>query len=421
MLHYTVAIKICLNTYYLQEKGNVSLDLARVASQIGGMIARLRDGSEERQQHLQCALDTLSHGVVDLEGLKKKIASSKTTWLVADLVSGLNGHYAVPLAPSEFTVMATDGSQIDVDRHRPARCYLINIGSAVIHYGTDPDAVLTSVPNLYSGGADVVMKQPGSGGREQPVEGALLGIKRAVEECRRLVELGIELPPNSENLALLDGSLILWGLEAYPEFVADVLLYQCFISYLDDLRKLNQDKRLALASYISFPRSTDVVNMLRVALCPHEVVDSDRDCPACTSRECDAVAGVGDRELFLNVLGWGERSEFFISQSSVVQKHYGGHKVYFFYLKVGDEIARVEIPRWVAEDDGLLNLAHALILDQCRRGQGYPVALSEAHEQAVVTGVDRENFWQLVESSLVAEHMPAIGSAKSFSKRTRWV
>jgi len=49
------------------------------------------------------------------------------------------------------------------------------------------------------------------------------------------------------------------------------------------------------------------------------------------------------------------------------------------------------------------------------------VALSEAHEKAVVTGADRENFWQLVDSSLIEEHLPSLISAKSRSKRTRWV
>ena len=97
------------------------------------------------------------------------------------------------------------------------------------------------------------------------------------------------------------------------------------------------------------------------------------------------------------------------------------HRVYFFYLRVDDEIARIEVPEWVAKDEGLLNLAHTLVLDQCQRGHGYPVALSEAHEQAVVTGADRENFWALVESSLVEEHLPTPTSAKSQSKRTRWV
>ncbi|MBA7611438.1 hypothetical protein ES703_18662 [subsurface metagenome] len=132
------------------------------------------------------------------------------------------------------------------------------------------------------------------------------------------------------------------------------------------------------------------------------------------------MAGVRDRELFLNLLSEGERSELFISPSKI-QKHYGYHQVYFFYLRVDDEVARVEIPRWVALNEDLLNLVHTLVLDQCRRGQGYPVALSEAHEQAVVTAADRENFWQLVDSSMVDEHMPTLTSAKSFSKRTRWV
>ena len=97
------------------------------------------------------------------------------------------------------------------------------------------------------------------------------------------------------------------------------------------------------------------------------------------------------------------------------------HRIYFFYLRSGEEIARIEVPQWVAENDNLLGLAHSLVLDQCQRGDGYPVALSEAHEQAVVTGADRENFWELVESSLMEQHLPSPGSAKSFSKRTRWV
>ena len=49
------------------------------------------------------------------------------------------------------------------------------------------------------------------------------------------------------------------------------------------------------------------------------------------------------------------------------------------------------------------------------------MALAEAHEQAVVTNADKENFWQLVESSLADEKLPSLHSAKSLSKRTRWV
>ena len=401
----------------------MSLDLARVASQVGSMVAKLKAGGEERQRRLHYALDILCNRAADLDSLKRKIASSRTTWLVAGVVDGLSQHCKVSPLPSDFTVIATDGSNIDVDRHRSPRCYLINIGTVILHYGSEPDALLDSLPSLYFGDEDLVISPDGAKGREQLVEGVLLGIKRGVDECRQLASLASELPQGSSTLALLDGSLILWGLagQVYPEFVVEALLDKGFLSCLDDIKKLNSDRRLALASYISYPRSTDVVNALRVAICPHEPADCDRYCSPGDKRDCDTVAGVQDRELFTNLLGHGERSALFFSQSSIVRKRYGEHWVYFFYLRVADEIARVEIPQWVAVDKGLLNLVHSLVLDQCQRGQGYPVALTEAHEKAVVTGADREQFWRLVESSLVDENLPIPSSAKSQSKKTRWI
>ncbi len=403
----------------------MSLDLTKIALQVEGMAAQLKAGIEQRQQHLKQALNILGNEAIDLDRLKKKISLSKTTWLVAELVDGLDHHYKPPPLPAEFTVMATDGSHIDVDRHRSTRCYLINIGSVMFSYGANPSAVLDSFPNLYSDDEELILSPPRGSGREQPIEGALLGIKRSVEECRHLASMATELPAGVSALALIDGSLILWGLASkdYPEFVTQALLDKGFLHYLEEIRGLNKDRRLALASYISFPRSTDVVNALRVAICPHEVPDCDRYCNNISSgeRECDSVAGIRDRELFFNLLSDGERSALFISQSSIVQKHYGAHRVYFFYLRVDDEIARVEIPEWVALDENRLGLVHSLVLDQCRRGQGYPVALSEAHEQAVLTSADRENFQQLVEILLAEKDLSVTASAKSRSKRTRWV
>ena len=93
----------------------------------------------------------------------------------------------------------------------------------------------------------------------------------------------------------------------------------------------------------------------------------------------------------------------------------------FFYLNVGQEMARVEIPSWVAEDETLLGLAHSLILDQCRRGPGYPIALMESHEQAVITTSDRRYFAELVEDSLQDRRMPVYTSEKNRSKRLRWL
>jgi hypothetical protein len=398
----------------------MSLDLTKVAAQVIAMISGLRDSRAEQEKHLRFALDTLGNPAIDLDALQKKIKAGKTTWLVAEIVEGLNQRYPLPPAPPDFTVIAADGSHIDVDRHQSTRCYLINIGSASITYGTRPDAALSSSPTLYSDDKDLAITPPG-GGREQPVEGTILGIKRSVEECKSLQTLAAALPPHTTALALLDGTLILWGLEAYPDFVTDTLLYNGLLKCLDAIKKLNSHRKIALASYISFPRSTDVVNALRVAVCPNAIPDCDKQCPPGKERDCDGLSGVRDRDLFINLLANGERSALFISPSKVVKEHYGDHRVYFFYLRVGDEIARIEIPQWVAENDTLLNLTHSLVFDQCQRGRGYPVALSEAHEQAVVTGLDRENFRELVESTMTEEHLPTPSSGKSLSKRTRWV
>jgi len=79
------------------------------------------------------------------------------------------------------------------------------------------------------------------------------------------------------------------------------------------------------------------------------------------------------------------------------------------------------VPKWVADDENLLALGHSLILDQCKRGQGYPVAISEAHEQAVITGSDRQLFKQMVAETLEREGLPAYTSEKERSKRTPWV
>jgi len=402
----------------------LSLDLSKIAAAVSRMAESSKAGLEERRQHLSTALEVMADESRTSEELKEKIESSKTSWLLAGLTDGLAGCYPAPPLPPEFTVLASDGSHIDVDRHQSVRCYLINIGSAALRYGDAPQATLESHPRLYSSEEDFVIAEPRAGGREQIIEGSLLGIKRNVAEVGHLTELAVALPPNYPALALVDGTLIMWGLtsQGYPDFVVEALLAQGFLKDLDRMLALSTQRPLALASYISFPRSTDVVNSIRVAICPHQPVNCDRFCREVPNgkRECDSVAGLRDRDLFAALLEPGQRSSLFKSSSKIVER-YGKHQVYFCYVKVDDEIARLEMPEWTATDERFLNLAHSLVLDQCRRGNGYPAALSEAHEQAVITGADRQQFARLVEMAMAEAKLPLSSSAKSQSKRTRWV
>jgi hypothetical protein len=326
------------------------------------------------------------------------------------------------LPPKDFRIIAADGSQIDVDRHNSARYYLINIGSVYLEYGDNAAAELESIPQLYFDKSDLVMTSPDK--YEIPIEGNLLGIKRDIEEFKHLAQVASSIDETCPALLLGDGTLLRWPLMSkdIPEFVVEEFLENGFLKYIDEIKKLSEKKKIALASYISFPRSSDVVGTVRIAICPYNPVNCDKcrkDNPD-GNYPCNVVDGVLDKDLFQTLLEDGERSTIFISTSSV-QKHYGTHKIHFYYVKIDDEIARVEIPKWIAENDELLNLTHAFILDQCRRGQGYPVALSEAHEQAVVTAADRENLQALVEAYLSEKNIKVNTSAKSFSKRTRWI
>jgi len=400
----------------------MTLDLHKIAPQIGEMVARLKSNSREQQEHIKRALDTLCDKSINVEKLKRKIEDSRTLsqWPIAGLAEGLCNVYPSQAVPAEYTVLATDGSHIDVDRNKAARCYLINIGAVKMCYGAGCSAELEGFPHLYSDENELVICSKDEPLKKENIQGALLDARRSVEECRVLAEMASALPEGMTALALMDGSLILFGLENYPKFVADELLAKGLLTYLDRIMAANTKCKIVIGSYISFPRSAHVVNALKVALCPHEKADCEQFCSD-DKGACAAISGVQDKDLFTKLLSPGERSAVFINPSVIVDKYYGQQRVYFFYLRLEDEIARVEVPEWIARRKDLLGLTHTLVLDQCRRGQGYPVALSEAHEQAVVTGADREEFWELVEESLSEERMPSANSFKSRSKRTRWI
>ncbi|MFQ5861134.1 MAG: DNA double-strand break repair nuclease NurA [Dehalococcoidia bacterium] len=403
----------------------MALDLNETAKLIDSLAGGLRQQRDDWSDKLRLALETLAQADAAQLQAKAQASKGKVTWLVAGIEEGLAERHPASPFPSDHAVLAVDGSHIDVDRHTAPRCYLINIGTVELRYGAEPQARLTSHPRLASSEEELVVADP-TGVRQQPIEGALLGIMRAVEEVRALAVLVEASPSELPTLALLDGSLILWGLagQAYPEFVKRALLEQGLLPALERLRRASAERPLALASYISLPRSTDVVNALRLhpSLCPYETAN----CEQCGIEHagqlpCNRIGGLTDRDLLGQTLEPGQRSSLFSTRSSVVEQYYGEHQVEFFYVNVGQEVARVELPAWVARDGHRLELAHALLLEQCRKGQGYPVALMEAHEQAVVSVQDREMFRQLVEEALAGQRLSSYTSEKSRSKRLRWL
>jgi hypothetical protein len=55
--------------------------------------------------------------------------------------------------------------------------------------------------------------------------------------------------------------------------------------------------------------------------------------------------------------------------------------------------------------------ALGLMLGQVQKGYGYPVALAEAHNQAVVRGGDRARFFALLEQQMIKAGLRNVGTS----------
>ena len=402
----------------------MALDLTRTAIQIDDMAASLRAGRADRGARLGSALAVAAAFDPVTYMAKREQPDTDLNWIVPEIRQRLDSTYSPPPLPDDYCVVGVDGSHIDVSRHIPAHCYLINIGGILLRYGSESEAEVFSEPRLYAETDELVIRDRFAPYREETISGALLDAKRAVDELRGVLESLRELPPDLPAVGLMDGSLIMFGMHRHPDFVVRHLVDEGFVEILDEIRQLVSERTVAVASYISLPRSVEVVNALRVSVCPYPVPNCDRECGTerREARPCEEeVGGVLDRELLENMLGMNERSGVFESNATIVRDHYGGHGVSFFYVRTEEEIGRVEVPDWVAEDEGLLGLVHSLVVEQCRLGPGYPVALKEAHEQAVVTGADRQYFVDLVADALEQQGLPVYSSEKNFSKMRRWI
>ena len=401
------------------------LDLSLLHPQLQELGSHIAEQRGEFAARLERALAEAADASADsaLGDLQERIDThrGRYTWLVGVPTGPMTDRTGAPAVPPDHAVAAVDGSQIEVERDAPVACYLLNIGQVTLRYGSQPEASLSSVPTLRYGPEQLTVTDPKRKTREQMVDGVMLGALRAAAELDALADIAEDLPADLPAVGLIDGTLVQWGFsgQGYPRFLRDRLLGG-YLDALERLRDIASRKPFAVASYISLPRATEAVNALRLAICPFPAPDCDANCGALSSsdRPCEAVGRVRDRDLFGRLLGLGERSVRFESRSSVVVEDYGPHAVSFFYLNAGPEVARVEVPEWSLPHTDLL---HAAVWSQIALGNGYPVALAEAHEQAVVRAADRDLFWELVEAAGgVGGNLPR-RSEKNVAKQRRAV
>ena len=139
---------------------------------------------------------------------------------------GLLGSIPPPEVPSDWSALSVDGSHIDVDRHLPLRCHLINLGGCALSYGKNSGCQMFSEPVLAVADQDLSLRRHDDPSDEVLIAGPLLGALRTVREVERLADAVADLPKDRPALALLDGTLAFWDPQRgnYPRFVADTLI-----------------------------------------------------------------------------------------------------------------------------------------------------------------------------------------------------
>lgn len=303
-----------------------------------------------------------------------------------------------PLEPDHepVTVVAADGSQIMPSRHQIYNCYLLNIGTAVVSYRTTVPPKLDSTPRLYHKPEDLY---PLLDRRRVLIDELYVSLERGLLELETIASLSAECRKDDVPvMSLLDGSLVPWSIEKMPDCYQQAFFARTAAA-LESMRTYG----LPLVGYISHSRSSELINCLRVTVCPHETSDCPRQCAGINEDRfpCSEFWPATDRQMLYRILPPGARSSATLSGSAASRLLPEAHQTCFVYLNTGYEVARLEFPRWLADSAGILNNACKVVLEQSAKGFGYPVCLTEAHHQAIIRAADRNRFFALLERHLV--------------------
>jgi len=379
------------------------LDLTKLARQMQGISQHLTLEAAASRQRLDLAQQLLTAAYAQQAELvqRQRKWRDRMLFVAAAPVEPLNTGIDLPVPPAVHTVIATDGSQIAPNHHEIAYCYLLNVGRVVLHYGQNRQPLLDSLPEVFYRPEDLyVSRQWGIRTEEW------MGYRRTASEATILAELACAVQTKVPTLGMVDGSLIYWFLEQLPESARDHILPPI----LDAWSQL-RDAGIPIMGYVSASRSGEALNFLRLQACPHPVPDCVTHCPNQLEKTpCQVLDPLRDTALWTIKLKPGQRSALWRSSARILDL-YGSHAIYFCYIHVGTEIARIEVPAWVAENPALLDQSLGLMLAQVQKGYGYPVALAEAHNQAVVRGGDRTRFFGLLEQQMIKAGLKNVGTS----------
>lgn len=354
-----------------------------------------------RESELTVARELLNNQLENLsferdqltEKIEKVKANEKNLRCAQLAFEPIDFHIPPPFNTWNGSIITADGSQIIPDKHQPELFGLINIGSVVLRKNSGLPPELKSFTELLIEGD--LLKPEGYMITEPSIE-----LMRDLRERAALLECSkSELKEGRQIIALLDGPIELWGRRDGEEQSGFKTLLSKYQGILSEMA----ESGIIFAGYVDKPSASPVIRMIEIAQANEEGLEKTNIKPS--------LNGITDRWLFSasRKLGLpsGYRSAVFGLRSRSDDDYTGQLGLYFFYLNVGldaahPQIVRVEIPRWVVDNEQYLTIIHGELLDQCQvmGVKPYPYLLHRAHETANVTAEDKAQVTILIQQAI---------------------
>lgn len=311
-------------------------------------------------------------------------------YLAKPTIEPILTHKSLPQAPTSYTLIAADGSQIVPSRHRALQFGVVNVGLIKAHIGSGEAPEIRVETELLA--LDQI----------QTAEGTLIGedevaLLRDLAE-RKLIRQAVSPGDLEPVITLTDGPLDVFYRSTIQGDRGQEVQREVF--------EIDQDLKrrgVVTAGYIDKPGSAMLSRMLAIFQCKRQGLPLESN-----NRELN----LSDRFILQEILRLpGERSAIFEAITRSARKPANSLPVAFFYLNVSNDenepcLVRLEFPLWVSEVPGLVDTLHAVIYKEAQvlDSHPYPYLLHRSHELAVVRRIEADEIEVMLQSQLDPEN-----------------
>src|SRR5579883_2070394 len=280
-----------------------------------------------------------------------------------------------------ITTVAVDGSEI-----KPTKDYSLPIAAVQVGWFENPHRA--NVPYVKDATFEVVdpAELTAEAGDGFGIAEQRLALRRFQLEVEVLIARMTSLaehgwPAQHPPVAFFDGSLIVSFTAVMLERLGDE-----YIQAICDLLRVSEDSGVPVVGYVDTSLAKDLATLLAVL------------------GGLPRPQRMPDSRLLDNRMQWGDRTRALVCARADVLDRYLAHEtsyareICFTYLKTNQTAppSRLDLPRWVIRA-GLLDHVLDVVRSEVIVGNGYPYCLETADACAVLSALDRERFYRILQ------------------------